>query len=68
MKNYKFICLILFLFIILSIVLATFIGSADINFSQVVAIYKYHIPFLTFLWMIWDCIVLYGILGFREPS
>lgn len=45
MKNYKFICLILFLFIILSIVLATFIGSADINFSQVVAIYKYHIPF-----------------------
>lgn len=45
MKNYKLICLILFLFIILSIILATFIGSADINFSEVIAIYKYNLPF-----------------------
>lgn len=45
MKQYKLICLILLIFILVSIVLATFIGSANINFAQVLDIYKYKLPF-----------------------
>lgn len=45
MKQYKLICLILLIFILVSIVLATFIGSANINFAQVLDIYKYKLSF-----------------------
>lgn len=45
MKKYKLICIIIFLLILLSIVLATFIGSADIKFAQVIDIYKFKLHF-----------------------
>lgn len=45
MKKYKKICIVLFILILISIPLSTFLGSANITFSQVIDVYKYHLPF-----------------------
>lgn len=37
--------MVLFILIMLSIILATFIGSAETGISKVIDIYKYHLPF-----------------------
>ena len=42
MKNYKKVSLVIFVLIIISIPLSTFLGSADLGFREVIEVYKYH--------------------------